>query len=245
MLIHREALVAYIKGCKIMQHAHISSSMVDVRRGHIASDTSPFVCHIYPFIQTWMSAIPHSVCQYNPFVGLRAIRGFTLIEIMIALLVLAILASISIPSIQPIIRKNRLTTETNRLLSDLAYARAEGIMRSGNVTLCNSSDGAACIGENWSQGRLIFADLNGDGAPTPAGGEVLRYSEAPHTETTITGSGITYPLVFQARGMPAGVGAGTGLLITVYGLPSSEFRDVCINATGQTRVRRLSTDTPC
>jgi type IV fimbrial biogenesis protein FimT len=191
------------------------------------------------------NANQHFICQDNPFVGLRVNRGFTLIEIMIALLVLAILASISIPSIQPIIRKNRLTTETNRLLADLAYSRAEGIMRSGTVMLCSSADGAACIGEDWTSGRLIYADLNGNGTPDPAGGEILRYTEAPHTETTITPGGITYPLVFQQRGFLAGAGVGTGLLVEVTGLPSTEFRDVCINATGQTRVRRLSTDQAC
>lgn len=180
-----------------------------------------------------------------PLVRISRFQGFTLIELMIALLVLSILASVAIPSIQPVIRKNRLTTETNRILSDLAYARAEAIMRSGNVTLCSSSDGATCVAEDWASGRLIYADLNGDGAPTAAGGEVLRYSGAPNSEATIVASGIVYPLVYQARGIPNGAGAGTGLLITVNGLPSTEFRDVCINATGQTRVRRVSTDTAC
>jgi hypothetical protein len=92
---------------------------------------------------------------------------------------------------------------------------------------------------------LIYVDLNSNGTPDPAGGEILRYTEAPHTETTITPGGITYPLVFQSRGFLAGAGVGTGLLVEVTGLPSTEFRDVCINATGQTRVRRSSSDAAC
>lgn len=203
-----------------------------------------------PSVSTFIPTVGLTIGPTGTFIGpkLPSVRiprflGFTLIELMIALLVLSILATVAIPSIQPVIRKNRLTTETNRLLSDLAYARAEAIMRSGNVTLCSSSDGATCAGEDWALGRMIYTDLNGDGVTTPD--EVLRYTEAPNTEAKITASGITYPLAYQARGNATGAGVGTGLYITVKGLPSTEFREVCINGTGQTRVRRISTDTPC
>ena len=180
--------------------------------------------------------------------GARRRPGFTLIELMIGLLVLAILATVAIPSIQPVIRKNRLTTETNRLLTDLAFARSEAITRAVAVTLCTSSNGTACDAAlDWTHGRLIWADFNGDSLLTSAGGEIRRFSEAPSSEATITDNNVPDPFEYQARGFPIGVGAGgaSSLRIDVNGLPAAEFRELCINATGQTRLRRTTSDPAC
>jgi type IV fimbrial biogenesis protein FimT len=248
MLIHREALVAYIKGCKNMQHTYISSIVVDGGQGHHAHGPAPSVCKNQPSVLADSDAIQHFICTYKPFVGLRSNLGFTLIELMFGLLVLAILATVAIPSIQPVIRKNRLTTETNRLVTDFSFARSEAITRAVPVTLCTSTSGATCDGTpNWANGRLIWADFDGNSALTAASDEIRRFSEAPSGEATITDNNVPDPIVYQSRGFPIGVGVGgaSSLDITVNGLPATEFRELCINATGQTRLRRTSSDPAC
>jgi len=65
---------------------------------------------------------PHSDCSYMTASGLRE-RGFTLIEIMIVVVVVAILAAIAFPSYQDSVRKSR-RAEAKSALSDLA-ARQE------------------------------------------------------------------------------------------------------------------------
>lgn len=92
--------------------------------------------------------------------------GFTLLELMIAVTVLAIGMSIAVPSFTDIIRRNRLTTQTNNLMSALAIARSEAVKRGTSVTVCpaNALTGPGadqCSGvDNWAQnGWIVFSDV--------------------------------------------------------------------------------------
>jgi type IV fimbrial biogenesis protein FimT len=60
-------------------------------------------------------------------------RGFTLLELMAAIAVLAILATVGIPSFQTLIQNNRVTTQTNELVTALTFARAEAVKRGRSV----------------------------------------------------------------------------------------------------------------
>jgi type IV fimbrial biogenesis protein FimT len=84
--------------------------------------------------------------------------GFTLLELMITVAVLAILMGIAVPSFSEMIRQNRLATQTNDLLTATAVARSEAVKRGSRVTLC-PADGNDCSGdENWSRGWLVITD---------------------------------------------------------------------------------------
>lgn len=63
----------------------------------------------------------------------RTNRGFTLVELMVTVAVLAILLTIGIPAFQNILDKRRLTGAAEQLYSDLQYARTEAIKRNTNV----------------------------------------------------------------------------------------------------------------
>jgi len=89
--------------------------------------------------------------------------GFTLIELMIVLVIVAIFLMIAAPSFYTTIKGNRLRTEADRLVTSLNLARSEAVKRNIDVVLCASSDGATCTG-TLGQGWLIFADLNQDEA---------------------------------------------------------------------------------
>ena len=59
--------------------------------------------------------------------SLRRQNGFTLVELMVTVAVLAILSTIAYPSFQSTIRSNRVATTTNELIASLALARSEAI----------------------------------------------------------------------------------------------------------------------
>jgi len=89
--------------------------------------------------------------------------GFTLIELIVAVGVAGIVMGIAIPSFQSSIKNNRITSETNRLVSDIQLARSEAMKRNTRVILCRSATPTAatptCSGtaNTWSTGWLVFA----------------------------------------------------------------------------------------
>lgn len=84
-------------------------------------------------------------------------RGFTLLELIVSIVIVAILASISIPYIHDIVIEQRRTVEQKRLTAALNYARSMAITQGEFVTLCPSSDKIHCVA-NWQQPLMIFID---------------------------------------------------------------------------------------
>lgn len=75
--------------------------------------------------------------------------GFTIVELMVALSIIAILSAIGGPSFVRMINSSRLAGQSNELLTLIQYARGEAIRINGRVTFCgtaneNASDEADC-----------------------------------------------------------------------------------------------------
>ena len=91
--------------------------------------------------------------------------GFTLIELMIALVIAAIVLAVGVPSFQGMMRTNRTAAQANEFGSALSLARSEAAKRGRNMVLCPSTDQASCTGgTNWASGWLLYVDNNGNGA---------------------------------------------------------------------------------
>lgn len=100
-------------------------------------------------------------------------RGFTLIELMVTIAVLAILLAIAFPSFTGIINGNRLSAASNEWLATLQIARMESVRRNTRVVICPSTDGSTCSGTSW-QRAIAFVDVNRDGASDGGVETVLR-----------------------------------------------------------------------
>lgn len=114
--------------------------------------------------------------------------GFTLIELMVTIAVLAIVVTIAAPSFTTMINGNRSVALGEELATAFNYARSEAVKRGGRISICASSDGASCTAANtWTQGWIVFTDTaTSDNAASPTVGTVLRRWEAPNAGAAIT-----------------------------------------------------------
>jgi type IV fimbrial biogenesis protein FimT len=110
--------------------------------------------------------------QAVAFRGLGKHRGFTLLELMIALTILAILTALAVPSFTSLNNRSRLTSQANELLSGIQFARAEAIRANSRVTFCGTDNAAAAEDDDCDVGYQPFWVVLG----TAAGGgqEQLR-----------------------------------------------------------------------
>lgn len=103
---------------------------------------------------------------------MRPARGFTLVELMITVAVLAVVAGLAAPLFAGVINGNRLTSTANEIAVGIQAARMEALRRGVRVTLCQSTNGTTCSNTSPWQGWLVFADANGNNAPDA--GEVTQ-----------------------------------------------------------------------
>lgn len=87
--------------------------------------------------------------------------GYTLIDLMITLAVLAVLFGGVVPGMQHMLTSTREAAHVNQLVGALALTRSEAVMRNVDTVLCTSTDGRHCTRQGgWEQGWIIFADGN-------------------------------------------------------------------------------------
>lgn len=128
----------------------------------------------------------------------RRARGFTLIELMVAVAVIAILATVAAPSFQEIMHRNRLTAAANEYVAALQTARMEAIRRNRRAVLCPTTDGAACLGTDWTR-VLVFVDTNSNGT-REATEEIVRDVQVASSGTGLSATSAATRIWFGADG---------------------------------------------
>ena len=98
----------------------------------------------------------------------RASHGFTAIELMVVVAIMAILAALAGPSFAPLIERWRVRDAAETLTSSIYFARSEAIKRGGNIIIVKNPNSGICTtatgDTQWGCGWRIFFDANGNGA---------------------------------------------------------------------------------
>lgn len=141
--------------------------------------------------------------------SLQKQAGLTLVEILVAMVIFAIIMMVTTPSFDSTIKRNRVASQLRDLKADLGLARSEAISRAKPIAVCGSDNGTSCNDSNdWSSGWIVFID-DGAGAGTArdsvlnGGEEVLRVNQVNGTNSLqiVDASAVAIKsLAFSSRG---------------------------------------------
>lgn len=139
--------------------------------------------------------------------------GFTLVELLVVVAVVAILAAATLPSFQSLIEGQRVKSAATDIYIALTRARSEAIKRDANVTLAPKSGG-------WANGWQVLDPTTN--APVDDFGSL--------SGMTISGPG---SVVFQSSGRVQGGSTS----FSIVGVHTSFARCVSVDLSGRPNVK--------
>ena len=147
--------------------------------------------------------------------------GFTLIEIMVTVAVLAIILGIGVPSFQGLIERNRISTATNKLFSALTTARSEAIRLGLNVSVTQAAGG-------WGNGWTIAIDSSNT---------TLRVENTLPGNVSIGDANAPTKIVFSVNGRVTTPANGRAVFEVSLSNSSVTPRQIAVNEIGHVQSR--------
>lgn len=162
---------------------------------------------------------------------IRRIAGFTLIETLVTVVILAIVMSLGAPALGRMLALQRGNAAAHQLGHDLARARASALMRRQPVIVCPLGAGNRCQpGTDWSHGWIVFMD-HGHGHPPDNDADVLRV----HQSQGASGHGLSIGANRgQLRFRRDGTSPGTNLTFNIC-IDAWVVRQQVVSNTGRAR----------
>lgn len=177
---------------------------------------------------------------------LRQSAGVTLAEAAVVLGAVAVLISISVPSMAEWTVSLQRNDLANTMLLNLYRARNEAVKRNGRVALCKSADGAMCatVG-GWEQGLIVFVDGNNNGHRDA--GEVLIHREPalPTGWRLVGNASVRDRIGYGAEGMTrmeSGAFQAGSIVLCRESAEPHEGRQIIVNSSGRPRVQKVAVD---
>ena len=177
----------------------------------------------------------------------QATKGFTVIELMVVVSIVAILLALATPSFTPLIERWRVQQTIKGLESTLYYARSEAIKRGGNVSIRKHPTGTngcqlASDTANWDCGWFVFIDTNSNGVQD-AGEDTLQSFNTPsNVDVTDDRSTPSASIQFDRWGRTAGLAIRFSLVPHDKTNSDPSARGLCLSSGG--RISTIKTP-PC
>lgn len=188
----------------------------------------------------------------------RRSGGFTLIELLVVVALIAIMLGIAAPSFASFISNYRATAAINDVLQGIALTRSEALKRGRRVTL-------APVAGDWRNGWTVFMDAtsgSGHNQSYDAGEELIFQHDPLPSSIAVSGPpNATTPFADALNARPFVAFDGTGYAkasdgsaapLNGYGIvirdtlaSLSDYRTLCMQASGRPRIVKASTPNAC
>lgn len=169
--------------------------------------------------------------------------GFTLLELLVAMSIVAVVSAIAIPSFSYINNQRITQSQVDNLQRALAMARQTAIATNRPTIICPSGDGASCGDQDmWSRGFMIYQDSDRSETYDSSTDRLLEYipgvknvatrQDTSHFRHSLRSNGPNDRAMFTAQGF------STDLQTFTYcnGEQRQAFT-ITLNRTGRAKVR--------
>jgi len=173
----------------------------------------------------------------------NALRGFTLLEIMVVIAIIGILMAISMPFYKDMVNPSRIAAEMNLMVGTLQYARAEAIKQGQPITVCISLNGTTCstTGTNWDRGWIVFSDTNANAVVNTGEGLLKVQAAFMSSDTFVAGNNVR-SITFNREGFALGLPANPVTIKLHDAANTSKWsRCLAISLVGQMTTQKAGT----
>jgi len=172
----------------------------------------------------------------------RKEAGFSLVELVITLAVLAIIMAIALPAFGGMLQRTREASAYHLLTASLATARLRAVKDGAPVTVCPSLDGHTCRGDEiWSDGWILYRDPDRDDQPQADDAVLQRFDGVSGDLALRSTTGRRH-----VRFLPSGWASGSNLSIRLCRPGEDGFLgSVIVNNAGRPRTERQAGPAPC
>lgn len=169
---------------------------------------------------------------------MKTSRGFTLVELLIAIAILSILSTLASGLWTELHTRMTAKATINAIINSLALARNQAMTKQSDILVCGSSNALTCD-NHWQAGILVLLDADKNGTPEHPE-DVIGFYKTPAIEGTLSwrgfgsNNGVSYNRMGQAS-----VSNGSFTFCPTTRDPHYA-RQVVINRGGRVRMSRDS-----
>lgn len=159
-------------------------------------------------------------------------KGFTLVELMVTVALVAIVTSIAIPSWSSLIASNRIRSAVNDWTQSFYFARSEAVRQKISITICASSNGTTCTDSSYEMGWIVKTGLS-----TDDNGVILQ-DTLPQRGVTLTPTATTArAITISPNGLPISSFAGASVTAQEYPVKNTSItKQIIIARTGRIKI---------
>lgn len=169
-----------------------------------------------------------------------SLRGYTLPEVLVVILVVLILLAVGVPAMSQQIRRYQMSTTVSDFYAAIQLARSEAIRRGARIDLVPAGDGM-----DWTRGWVVLQDRNGNRLMDETDDIVFVHGAAPKGMTIQDRFSGAAPYYFAYNGSGYGRTHGSSQAARAGSwtfLLGDESRKIIINFTGRPRLCNPDTE---